>query len=359
MKLDVVTDGHQDLRDFYLTCDGRKLGDNCVIRPGKCVWLVPRIVGGKGGFGSMLRAIGAQIEKTTNREACRDLSGRRLRDINEEKRLKKWIAKQADAERGREQRRKERLARMLVVPKHEFNDPNYYKQRSQITDTVEDALSQGLSAGPSGESEKRKPNLTNKPAKRVKIWTGVDDELCESSDADSENSHKEINISTEPSSDADSSIDEETTVILPPDQETETESDQTSNGDANINVSVPEIPAECVSSEVQNEKQEKLPDAHTQMDIPCASETLQFDIDQKESKLDEHIPLDLENFNCVAELEKLGLERLKVALAERGLKCGGTLKERAKRLFSIKGLDLKDVDPSLIAKPVKKHKKAV
>jgi hypothetical protein len=35
----------------------------------------------------MLRAIGAQIEKTTNREACRDLSGRRLRDINEEKRF--------------------------------------------------------------------------------------------------------------------------------------------------------------------------------------------------------------------------------------------------------------------------------
>lgn len=37
------------------------------------------------GFGSMLRAIGAQIEKTTSREACRDLSGRRMRDINNEK----------------------------------------------------------------------------------------------------------------------------------------------------------------------------------------------------------------------------------------------------------------------------------
>lgn len=34
----------------------------------------------------MLRSIGAQIEKTTNREACRDLSGRRMRDINNEKR---------------------------------------------------------------------------------------------------------------------------------------------------------------------------------------------------------------------------------------------------------------------------------
>ena len=42
-------------------------------------------MGGKGGFGSMLRAIGAQIEKTTNHEACRDLSGRRMRDVNNEK----------------------------------------------------------------------------------------------------------------------------------------------------------------------------------------------------------------------------------------------------------------------------------
>ena len=33
----------------------------------------------------MLRSIGAQIEKTTSREACRDLSGRRMRDINNEK----------------------------------------------------------------------------------------------------------------------------------------------------------------------------------------------------------------------------------------------------------------------------------
>jgi hypothetical protein len=44
-----------------------------------------RLPGGKGGFGSMLRAIGAQIEKTTSREACRDLSGRRMRDVNDEK----------------------------------------------------------------------------------------------------------------------------------------------------------------------------------------------------------------------------------------------------------------------------------
>ena len=37
------------------------------------------------GFGSLIRAIGMQINKSNNKQACRDLSGRRVRDINAEK----------------------------------------------------------------------------------------------------------------------------------------------------------------------------------------------------------------------------------------------------------------------------------
>lgn len=66
-------------------CNGKRVEDQEVIED-NLVHVNLRLLGGKGGFGSMLRAIGAQIEKTTNREACRDLSGRRLRDINEEQR---------------------------------------------------------------------------------------------------------------------------------------------------------------------------------------------------------------------------------------------------------------------------------
>ncbi|RUS19791.1 Sde2 N-terminal domain-containing protein, partial [Jimgerdemannia flammicorona] len=46
-----------------------------------------RLLGGKGGFGSMLRAQGGRMasQKTTNFEACRDLSGRRLKTVNEAK----------------------------------------------------------------------------------------------------------------------------------------------------------------------------------------------------------------------------------------------------------------------------------
>ena len=47
----------------------------------------------------MLRALGNQIQKTTNHEAMRDLSGRRMRDINEEKRLKDYVSKKAEIER--------------------------------------------------------------------------------------------------------------------------------------------------------------------------------------------------------------------------------------------------------------------
>lgn len=51
-----------------------------------------RLLGGKGGFGSLLRgaATRAGQKKTSNFDACRDMSGRRLRHVNAEKKLKEW-----------------------------------------------------------------------------------------------------------------------------------------------------------------------------------------------------------------------------------------------------------------------------
>lgn len=46
--------------------------------------------GGKGGFGSLLRRIKPKAKDDQNYEACRDLSGRRLRHVNNEQRLKEW-----------------------------------------------------------------------------------------------------------------------------------------------------------------------------------------------------------------------------------------------------------------------------
>jgi hypothetical protein len=48
--------------------------------------------------------------------------------------------------------------------------------------------------------------------------------------------------------------------------------------------------------------------------------------------------LDLNPFQTATDLEALGLDRLKSALMALQVKCGGTLKERAARLFSLKSL---------------------
>uniref|UniRef100_A0A6M2DNM5 Putative splicing factor 3a subunit 3 n=1 Tax=Xenopsylla cheopis TaxID=163159 RepID=A0A6M2DNM5_XENCH len=58
--------------------------------------------------------------------------------------------------------------------------------------------------------------------------------------------------------------------------------------------------------------------------------------------------LDLSAFSSWEELASLGLDRLKSALLALGLKCGGTLEERAQRLFSTKGK--KSFDPNLLSK---------
>lgn len=46
----------------------------------------------------------------------------------------------------------------------------------------------------------------------------------------------------------------------------------------------------------------------------------------------------------------MGLDRLKSGLMALGLKCGGSLEERAIRLFQTKDKRIQDLDPSLFAK---------
>lgn len=61
-------------------------------------------------------------------------------------------------------------------------------------------------------------------------------------------------------------------------------------------------------------------------------------------------PLRLGMFNDVKELEALGLERLKEGLEALGLKCGGTVQDRAKRLWSVRGKKPEEIPASLKAK---------
>lgn len=58
-------------------------------------------------------------------------------------RLREWIAKKADREKEREEKKKERLERLKAEPKHHFDDSEYMEQKSKVAENLEDAVQTG------------------------------------------------------------------------------------------------------------------------------------------------------------------------------------------------------------------------
>mmetsp|Transcript_35468 Transcript_35468/g.81151 ORF Transcript_35468/g.81151 Transcript_35468/m.81151 type:complete len:266 (+) Transcript_35468:64-861(+) len=88
--------------DFRIVHDGKDLFDeSCMqdfckaVQAGKlcCIQVLFRLLGGKGGFGALLKKQG-RGKKTTDFDSSRDLSGRRLRHSKAVERIKDWMKKQ-------------------------------------------------------------------------------------------------------------------------------------------------------------------------------------------------------------------------------------------------------------------------
>lgn len=141
--------------------------------------LVPRLRGGKGGFGSQLRAAGGRMssQKTSNNDSCRDLSGRRLSTIKEAKkyvhfvlasqavpltldrfRLAEYIESEPLRKKAQQEAQRaklEALERKLGISadgpssdpvagkKHRLEDNEYIEQSREIVDNVKSAVSAG------------------------------------------------------------------------------------------------------------------------------------------------------------------------------------------------------------------------
>uniref|UniRef100_H2U578 Replication stress response regulator SDE2 n=1 Tax=Takifugu rubripes TaxID=31033 RepID=H2U578_TAKRU len=283
----VQKQGGGSSNDFYVVQNGRLSNLDEPLQRGAIYHLEPRLCGGKGGFGSMLRALGAQIEKTTNREACRDLSGRRLRDVNHEKEMADWLKKQAEREAEKEQRQVERLQRKLREPEHRFSDMEFQQQCHELSERLEDSVIKGLQVSSPGQmkaghsSTTKRHNLSQSKEPHAKkmmseLWTGLEE--LQSSEEDDSNEDDYVSFS--------------------------------------------HISTDYIATEREQISR-----------------------------------LDLATVTSVEHLEILGLDVLKDELRCRGLKCGGTLTERAARLFSIRGLTPEQINPALLAKPTKAKKK--
>ncbi|KAJ7097852.1 telomere stability and silencing-domain-containing protein [Mycena belliarum] len=150
--------------------------------------LTPRLLGGKGGFGSQLRAAGGRMssQKTSNNDSCRDLSGRRLNTIKEAKKLVEYLESEperlkakADAQKAKLEALERKLGieppqkggasgagsskpsgsgedpPVLAGRKHRFDDTEYLEQSRDLVDGVKSAVSMALL------KKKKKAKLTH------------------------------------------------------------------------------------------------------------------------------------------------------------------------------------------------------
>ncbi|KAJ8748549.1 hypothetical protein K2173_003450 [Erythroxylum novogranatense] len=420
-----------------LLSGGTQIGDRSVVSsPDSTIHLLLPLVGGKGGFGSLLRgaATKAGQKKTNNFDACRDMSGRRLRHVNAEKRLEDWKAEE-------EERRLEKMAEEFIKKKAKKGKKGvgdgaaqkyvekYRQDSAKCAAKVEEAVREACANG-----KRRGKSIGNDgvEAKRLKIWMGKrklaasdseDSDGYSSDDAENEKSvvlnngdqsdsnkeadgssdsvsgeksgsKEEIDRSSDPVSGEQSDLkkegdgssdsvagekqdmecsggascettsEEETRVAVYECSKSHPHVETTPNeGDVviepefqneNAAQSATATCCEVAASSVQNgEVIETSPVVTETNDFSDAKSELR-DIaatpNSNNGNIDLEKRLDLIQFNSAADFEVYGMEGLKTQLQLYGLKCGGTLQERAARLFLLKSTPLEKLPKKLLAK---------
>ncbi|XP_024020957.1 replication stress response regulator SDE2 [Morus notabilis] len=372
------------------------------------VFLTLRLRGGKGGFGSLLRGAGSKAwqKKTSNFDACRDMSGRRLRHVNAEKKLEEWKA--AEEERRLEKKAEEFLKKLAKKGKKGVGDGVAEKYVAKYREESERCVSEVLDSVKEAVEGKRKAGSASNvaEAKRLKIWMGKRT-LAESdgddSDEEQENEKSTI-LNNGNHSDYSKDAEGSSGSVTGGKQDGELSNGSSESGSEEEKENVVLGSKDCCELPIQDSLLEEQSDvseplAHGEKiaqatTVPCSDEVVQeekmncdetvvenvstsscrdgvestvlvSDSPSSESGLGVHeeadssknvaeteteTPLDFDRFNSAVELEVLGLERLKSELQARGLKCGGTLQERAARLFLLKSTPLDKIPKKLLAK---------
>ncbi|KAK6918225.1 Sde2, N-terminal ubiquitin domain [Dillenia turbinata] len=337
------------------------------------VSLLLRLRGGKGGFGSLLRgaATKAGQKKTNNFDACRDMSGRRLRHVNAEKKLEEWKLEE-------EERRLEKIAEDFIKKKakdgkkgrssgdSEKYVEKYREESLKCMEEVERSVRESI-----GKLKRKGVEMGGTDEKKLKIWLGkknmdVSDSEDDDSDEDEKNDKSVVldgGSNSNTSKDGEGSSNSMSVGILSgelccagstesgSEEEKETIVQRCSESDGSPIV-------EQESNATESTTMEELP--------PCASvlheggegddvsKSTSGDNEEpmvvRTSMSEVEKPLNFADFNSAVEMEGLGMERLKSELQTLGLKCGGTLQERAARLFLLQTTPVEKLPKKLLKK---------
>jgi hypothetical protein len=291
--------------------------------------LLLRVAGGKGGFGSLLRASRSGAT-TTNFDACRDLSGRRIRHVNAERKL-------AEDQRREKERELERAAlkhvnetrnstKRKLAEIEEAERKRYREETAEVIGAVSDAVGAGLRERASEDAREAtnaeaKKRAERRAMKRVDAYMGLG--LGGTSESDDSESESE----PEPEDRARAASEEDKKGKAPARDPRRAAAGPAAAGASGSGGGSTRGPPGG-SSTSKEEKTKTPPAAAPAEETPPPAEE----------------KIALSDFPNAAALERFGLDRLKAELAERGLKCGGTLAQRAERLWLLRDKTLEEVD---------------
>jgi len=294
--------------------------------------------------------------------------GRMIRDLDDIEDFKKWLQTK-DARAARlEKEKKEKLERALIEPKHMMDASDHYKAKEAIEEAQTSAIALG---------SKRKAELDAKEAK--KIQKKKNKKWYEAS-SDEEEAKEEIKVRP-PSEIRNSQLSEKRQARIKkkfgemkPKDEIEKPKFMIKDGmvrvakldeeviereaeiweDDFLDSADPELIAQYKIEKREKAYQEKLAKEKEEAEKLSSADQSEVKKTANENEEQDFQDVDLDQFSSAEELGKLGLEHIKHLLKIRGLKCGGNLEERSKRLFSVRGLSPEQYPKKICAKPAKK-----
>lgn len=253
------------------------------------------VIGGKGGFGSLLRIAAAQKKHFNNFDSSRDANGRRLRDIKNELRLVEFIKRK----RVEKKLLDEEMSNLNKQQQNKPTDPTAITRRE-----VEDEYIEKLQKWQSGlNSTIRRGSVLRRTTKtRLKL-----DQI-------------------------------DTTQLPEPHDEGELlgkraplEKESSNRDHKNIKmITLPEKDNIPIEEYLQSNQKKLKASSHNEQSLLGP----QLPVNTTNSQIFDEI--DLMKVQNLQELEALHPDHLKYELKRLGLKCGGTPLDRAKRLWEIK-----------------------
>ena len=258
--------------------------------------------GGKGGFGTLLRSTGKKKGRNAepNNDMCRDLKGQRYHVSENARKMEKWTKEESLREEEAlalkyiEERTGEKARKRAKMEKEE---ERFRKDSEEVKERMEEAMKVATT----------KTIQTTVEKGRVRDDEEEEDDSDDEEDEDDFRRKKKkrtTNKSTTEEEQIEEGKEEERKVIKV--------------AKANDEKEFPVVGAAPMSSNSSPPKQENFE------------------------------PIDLHDINVAQELERFGLDHLKIELTRQNLKCGGSLEERANRLFLLKMTPFEAID--------KKHK---